>query len=395
MATHITTDCINCGACEPECPNEAISQGDDIYVIDPELCTECVGFYDHEACQAVCPVECCLSPKAKSDPKWEGEDKLVARALTLHPDDNDLKKRIQSGDFPSRFRKLSVLGADPIRRISTAGPVRVVCAASLWLTGCAGSAPLLHPAHVEPEGVVVMGAGVSGQVAVGSVSSDIQAARESTAAPVRFTRELSGAAYNKGALALATVAPGVAPWAAGRVGLAYDSEAGITYTSRALRIDARHAFQNRARSLCRSAQASMESSLVAARTTATCAGLDLSGVNGYRGDIPLLVGWRSSAGGLFSLWGGPRLGLSFAARSASVRRASLQSAATQPGDSTVDFSIAHGEVMACWFHGDFGIFGVARARRELQQRAWRNGGRIQQRFRALRQAPAGALLGRF
>src|SRR5579863_9471208 len=58
MSTYITSDCINCGACEPECPNEAISEGDEIYVIDPELCTECVGFYDHEACQAVCPVEC-------------------------------------------------------------------------------------------------------------------------------------------------------------------------------------------------------------------------------------------------------------------------------------------------------------------------------------------------
>src|SRR6185503_11551243 len=60
MATYITEECINCGACEPECPNEAISEGDDIYVIDPKLCTECVGFHDHEACQAVCPVECCL-----------------------------------------------------------------------------------------------------------------------------------------------------------------------------------------------------------------------------------------------------------------------------------------------------------------------------------------------
>ena len=49
MATYITSDCINCGACEPECPNDAISEGDDIYVIDPDLCTECVGFYDHDA----------------------------------------------------------------------------------------------------------------------------------------------------------------------------------------------------------------------------------------------------------------------------------------------------------------------------------------------------------
>jgi len=103
MATYITTDCINCGACEPECPNEAISEGDDIYVIDPELCTECVGFYDHEACQAVCPVECCLPDP--DHPEQEGE--LIQRALRLHPDDGELQKRAEADNFPSRFRKLA------------------------------------------------------------------------------------------------------------------------------------------------------------------------------------------------------------------------------------------------------------------------------------------------
>ena len=82
MATHITDECINCGACEPECPNEAISEGDGLYVIDPKLCTECVGFHDHEACQAVCPVECCLpNPKLR-----ESEDALYTRAKQIHPD---------------------------------------------------------------------------------------------------------------------------------------------------------------------------------------------------------------------------------------------------------------------------------------------------------------------
>ena len=101
MATHITDDCINCGACEPECPNEAISEGHEFYVIDPELCTECVGFHDHEACQAVCPVECCLP-----DPKRrEGEEALLRRALRLHPDDDNLAHAAASGSFPSRFRK--------------------------------------------------------------------------------------------------------------------------------------------------------------------------------------------------------------------------------------------------------------------------------------------------
>ncbi|HEY3153879.1 MAG TPA: YfhL family 4Fe-4S dicluster ferredoxin, partial [Candidatus Binatia bacterium] len=61
MATMITNECINCGACEPECPNNAISQGDPVYVIDPKLCTECVGFHDYEACAAVCPVDVCVT----------------------------------------------------------------------------------------------------------------------------------------------------------------------------------------------------------------------------------------------------------------------------------------------------------------------------------------------
>ncbi|MPZ76138.1 MAG: YfhL family 4Fe-4S dicluster ferredoxin [Deltaproteobacteria bacterium] len=95
MATMITNDCINCGACEPECPNNAISQGETIFVIDPMLCTECVGFHDYEACAAVCPVDCCVT-----DPhNIETEDALVARARALHPE-------TQIGDnFESRFRK--------------------------------------------------------------------------------------------------------------------------------------------------------------------------------------------------------------------------------------------------------------------------------------------------
>jgi len=58
MALLITDECINCDVCEPECPNDAISQGDDIYVIDPALCTECVGHYDEPQCVEVCPVDC-------------------------------------------------------------------------------------------------------------------------------------------------------------------------------------------------------------------------------------------------------------------------------------------------------------------------------------------------
>ena len=58
MALMITDACINCDVCEPECPNGAISQGDEIYVIDPDLCTECVGHFDTPQCREVCPVDC-------------------------------------------------------------------------------------------------------------------------------------------------------------------------------------------------------------------------------------------------------------------------------------------------------------------------------------------------
>lgn len=82
MATKITDECINCGVCEPECPNGAISEGEDFYVIDPELCTECVGFHGEEACQEVCPVDCCVPDEDRK----ESEEDLLERARKIHPD---------------------------------------------------------------------------------------------------------------------------------------------------------------------------------------------------------------------------------------------------------------------------------------------------------------------
>ena len=58
MALHITNECINCDVCEPECPNKAIYQGIEIYEINPDLCTECVGHFDTPQCVEVCPVDC-------------------------------------------------------------------------------------------------------------------------------------------------------------------------------------------------------------------------------------------------------------------------------------------------------------------------------------------------
>jgi ferredoxin len=100
MAAYITEDCINCDACSPQCPTGAISEGEEIYVIDPALCTECVGHYSYYACQAVCPPHCCLpNPEIP-----EAESVLIDRALRLLPDDVDLRMSVEANSFPSRFR---------------------------------------------------------------------------------------------------------------------------------------------------------------------------------------------------------------------------------------------------------------------------------------------------
>ena len=101
MALLITAECINCGACLPECPNEAIfekrsdaetkgnhvgdgqGEGDDIYVITHDRCTECVGHFDEPQCAAVCPVDnCCIADPAYPEPT----DVLLEKAKKLNPD---------------------------------------------------------------------------------------------------------------------------------------------------------------------------------------------------------------------------------------------------------------------------------------------------------------------
>ena len=75
MALTITDECINCDVCEPECPNGAIFQGDEIYEIDPDLCTECVGHHDTPQCIEVCPVDCIIP----NPDRVEDHDALMAK----------------------------------------------------------------------------------------------------------------------------------------------------------------------------------------------------------------------------------------------------------------------------------------------------------------------------
>lgn len=58
MAHRITEECTYCAACEPECPVNAITAGDDIYIIDESVCCDCEGYFDEAACVEVCPVDC-------------------------------------------------------------------------------------------------------------------------------------------------------------------------------------------------------------------------------------------------------------------------------------------------------------------------------------------------
>ena len=77
MALIITDECINCDVCEPECPNNAISQGEEIYEIDPKRCTECVGHYDTPQCVEVCPVDCIPVNPAYIESKQQLHEKYL------------------------------------------------------------------------------------------------------------------------------------------------------------------------------------------------------------------------------------------------------------------------------------------------------------------------------
>ncbi len=76
MALRITIDCINCAACEPECPNSAISAGPEIFMIDADQCTECVGHYQESQCIAVCPVDCIITDEDRVETREELQAKF-------------------------------------------------------------------------------------------------------------------------------------------------------------------------------------------------------------------------------------------------------------------------------------------------------------------------------
>lgn len=158
MATMITEECINCGACEPECPNTAIYQGGveyefngamhpalhkDVFYIVPEKCTECVGFHDEEACATVCPVDVCIPNPAIP----ETEAVLIERAKELHPG------VAFPANFPSRFNPgRADDAAAPAAAASgeaAAAPAQVAAAAPAAAKSFAGG-PVEKPLSAPP-----------------------------------------------------------------------------------------------------------------------------------------------------------------------------------------------------------------------------------------------------
>ena len=81
MAFKITDECISCGACESECKNEAISEGEEIYIIDPDKCSECVGWFESSKCAEICPVDACILDSEHE----ETHEQLLGKWCKLHP----------------------------------------------------------------------------------------------------------------------------------------------------------------------------------------------------------------------------------------------------------------------------------------------------------------------
>jgi hypothetical protein len=182
-------------------------------------------------------------------------------------------------------------------------PARTIACTALcsFMVGCGGGAPLLHGAHPLRPGLTSYGVGASGTFTTGAARNAVESAREQL--PSSTNRNANDA---KAAAVGAAMAPSVAPWVGARIGVPGDNEAGLSFTGRALRLDARHVFESGSIAFSvgaggnvvwRNADPVSEGSSTSFRVR-----------SGYGFDVPLLIGWRSDAG-VVSVWGGARGGL--------------------------------------------------------------------------------------
>jgi len=192
-----------------------------------------------------------------------------------------------------------------------------MAASAFALAACGGAGPLLHPAHVLPLGRVSAGVGASGQFVFGGGESSVDRVSVPPGSPVASSN--AERVYLEGAVSRAALAPGVAPWAGARAGLGGSNEGGLTYTGRAARIDARHAFGDDTVAVSLGVGASAvlmhpgSNSDLPPPGSAVPAGRfsgrsDDIAATGWGFDVPVIVGWRSSAS-IVEAWAGVRAGV--------------------------------------------------------------------------------------
>lgn len=187
------------------------------------------------------------------------------------------------------------------------------------LGGCGGGGPLLHPAHTLKNGEVAFTAGTSGRFALGGLHRAERKLDDSVAIQGGATTPDERAAFAEGAIARFAVGPGVAPFAAARVGLGQQNEAGLGWTGRAVRLDGRHAFEWRSYALSVGLAATgalarpgdLPSDHVDDPEGSPVGGglrsAKLTSLSGYGVELPLLFGYRSDAD-VVQLWAGLRGG---------------------------------------------------------------------------------------
>jgi hypothetical protein len=184
-----------------------------------------------------------------------------------------------------------------------------------FLAGCGGGAALLHPAQTLPVGSMTIGAGVSGHFGSGEINSTINDGRSAAEQPI--TTPEAANAYAKGVLTNALVAPGASPWVSARVGILQNTEAGLTYTGRSLRLDGRYAFEldeewtlslglGASGTLLTPERRPTQFELPEGAPSNPEAEFEPS-AKGWGADLPVLLGVRLLAG-FADVWFGPRLG---------------------------------------------------------------------------------------
>jgi hypothetical protein len=177
------------------------------------------------------------------------------------------------------------------------------------LVGCGGASPLLHPAQVLPAGELRGEAGIAARAAVGNLGSSLNAATNAAAtARSQNTTPTIDTTYAEGALVAAAIAPDLSPVVGARVGVGGDFEGGIMYTGRGARIDLRRAFMlgNKPTAWALSVGLGFDAAF-SGRQNDTLPGVDNANLFGFGGDLPILVGWKSTAG-LYYAWMGARVG---------------------------------------------------------------------------------------